>query len=101
MDWLITAQELKRELNDKKKLVLLDVRQPEEFEESRIEGCVLIPLGEVIARAPRELNPEDEIVIYCAHGVRSMHALVALRQLGFEKLRSLRGGISEWQEQGY
>ncbi|MFN7684211.1 MAG: rhodanese-like domain-containing protein [Oligoflexia bacterium] len=101
MDWLITAQELKRELNHKKKLVLLDVRQPEEFEESRIEGCVLIPLGEVIARAPRELNPEDEIVIYCAHGVRSMHALVALRQLGFEKLRSLRGGISEWQEQGY
>jgi rhodanese-related sulfurtransferase len=101
MDWIITAGTLKAELDSGKKLVLVDVREPEEFEESRLEGCTLIPLGEITSRALRELNPEDEIVLYCAHGVRSMHALMALQQLGFEKLRSLQGGICEWQEQGY
>jgi rhodanese-related sulfurtransferase len=101
MEWIITATRLKSELDSGSKLVLVDVREPEEFEESRIEGCKLIPLGEITSRALRELNPEDDIVLYCAHGVRSMHALMALQQMGFEKLRSLQGGICEWQEQGY
>lgn len=101
MDWIITASQLKKELDLGENLVLVDVREPEEFEEYRIEGCKLIPLGEITSRALRELNPEDNIVLYCAHGVRSMHALMALQQMGFEKLRSLQGGICEWQEQGY
>jgi rhodanese-related sulfurtransferase len=101
MDWIIKADQLKRELDSGRKLTLVDVREPEEFEESRIEGCKLIPLGEITSRALRELNPEDDIVLYCAHGVRSMHALMALQQMGFEKLRSLQGGICEWQELGY
>ena len=101
MDWIITASQLKKDLDSGARLVLVDVREPEEHEESRIEGCKLIPLGEITSRALRELNPEDDIVLYCAHGVRSMHALMALQQMGFEKLRSLQGGICEWQEQGY
>jgi len=105
MDWSITADQLKQELEAAKaggpKLVLVDVREPEEHEESRIGGEKLIPLGEITSRALRELNPEDNIVLYCAHGIRSMHALMALQQMGFEKLRSLQGGICEWQEQGY
>ena len=98
MDWLISAEQLKQELG---KVVLVDVREPEEHQESRIEGCKLIPLGEISSRGLRELHPDDDIVLYCAHGVRSLHALIALRQLGFEKLRSLDGGICAWQEQGY
>jgi rhodanese-related sulfurtransferase len=98
MHYLISPEQLKLELG---KVVLVDVREPEEFEESRIEGCTLIPLGEITSRALRELNPEDDIVLYCAHGVRSLHALMALRNLGFEKLRSLDGGICAWQELGY
>jgi len=98
MDYLISPEQLKQELG---KVVLVDVREPEEYEESRIEGCTLIPLGEITSRALRELNPEDNIVLYCAHGVRSLHALMALRNLGFEKLRSLDGGICAWQEFGY
>ncbi|MEN9723440.1 MAG: hypothetical protein RJB38_1426 [Pseudomonadota bacterium] len=97
-EWLISASQLKEELGS---VVLVDVREPEEYEESRIEGCKLIPLGEISFRGPRELNPDDAIVLYCAHGVRSLHALMALRQLGFENLRSLEGGICAWQEQGY
>ena len=98
MDYLISPEQLKSELG---KVVLVDVRELEEYEESRIEGCILIPLGEITSRGLRELNPEDQIVLYCAHGVRSLHALMALRNLGFEKLRSLDGGICAWQELGY
>ena len=98
MDYLVSPKQLNQELG---KVVLVEVREPEEYEESRIEGCKLIPLGEITSRALRELNPEDDIVLYCAHGVRSLHALMALRNLGFEKLRSLDGGICAWQEQGY
>jgi rhodanese-related sulfurtransferase len=98
MDWTITPHELKKEMS---KIVLVDVREEEEREESKIDGSKHIPLGEITIRAIKELNPTDDIVLYCAHGVRSLHALVALRQLGFEKLRSLEGGICAWQESGF
>ncbi len=98
-EYLITAEELKRERSEKSDaLVLVDVREPEEWAESRIEGATLIPLGELLNRAPSELrDPDADIVLYCAHGVRSLHALVALQRLGYQKLRSLRGGICEWE----
>jgi rhodanese-related sulfurtransferase len=103
-EWIITSSELKSILTadsgkGAKSVFLLDVREPEEFEESRIEGCTLIPLGELMMRAPKELDPEANIVVYCAHGVRSMHALMGLKQLGFEKVRSLEGGIAHWFEE--
>lgn len=94
-DWIITSEQLKGELG---KVVLVDVREPEEFAESHIEGCKLIPLGELQQRAPRELDPEANIVVYCAHGVRSLQGVMALRMLGFKKLRSLEGGICAWEE---
>jgi len=97
-EWIITPKELTQCLDQ---VVLLDVREPEEFEESRIEGCILIPLGELTQRAESELNRESDIVVYCAHGVRSLEALFGLRMLGFKKLRSLEGGICAWQEQGF
>lgn len=93
-EWIITADELKGCLGS---VTLVDVREPEEFEESRIEGCTLIPLGELQARAS-ELDKSADIVLYCAHGVRSLQALMALKMMGFEKLRSLEGGICAWQE---
>jgi rhodanese-related sulfurtransferase len=99
-EWIVTATELKTELKAQVGGVkLVDVREPEEYAQSRIEGCTLIPVGEISARAS-ELDPADNIVLYCAHGVRSLHALLALRQKGFTKLRSLEGGICAWQELG-
>jgi rhodanese-related sulfurtransferase len=98
--WNITASELHRALAQGQAIKLVDVREPEEFAESRIEGGTLIPLGELTVRA-RELSPDDDIVLYCAHGVRSVHALLALQRLGFKRLRSLEGGICEWQAQGF
>jgi adenylyltransferase/sulfurtransferase len=95
LDWIITAEELKTCLDQ---VHLVDVREPEEFEVSFIPGCKLIPLGELHLRAEQELNPNDDLVIYCAHGIRSLHAVAALRHLGFSKTRSLEGGIVAWEE---
>jgi adenylyltransferase/sulfurtransferase len=102
MNWIITSAELARELAQAPSkgtggIKLVDVREPEENAESRIEPSTLIPLGEIQARAG-ELNPNDDIVLYCAHGVRSLHALRALQMLGFKRLRSLDGGICAWDE---
>ena len=60
----------------------------------------LIPLGDLMSRANLELDPDADIVVYCAHGVRSMHAVMGLRSLGFEKLRSLEGGLHAYREHG-
>jgi rhodanese-related sulfurtransferase len=95
--WIITSEELKPVLGQVK---LVDVREPEEHAESRIEGCTLIPLGELQRRAEKELNRDDDIVLYCAHGIRSLQAVMALRMLGFKKLRSLEGGIAAWEQSG-
>jgi rhodanese-related sulfurtransferase len=95
-EWIITSDELAPIVA---KVTLLDVREPEEFEESRIEGCKLIPLGELAGRVESELPKKDEeIVVYCAHGVRSMHALMAMMRMGYTRVRSLDGGICAWEE---
>lgn len=78
------------------KLVLLDVREPWEFEEAHIEGSVLMPLGEVRSRGGRELDLEARIIVICHHGQRSMSATAWLREQGFEQAQSLRGGIDGW-----
>lgn len=98
--WTVAPLELKSELASDKAPKLLDVREQDEYEESRIEGCVLIPLGELEDRAERELSKDDDIVVYCAHGIRSMNGLMILKSLGFKKVRSLEGGIVAWEELG-
>lgn len=76
--------------------ILLDVREPWEFEEARIEGSVLMPMGEVGSRAAQELESEARIVVICHHGVRSMSIAAWLREQGYERAQSLRGGIDAW-----
>jgi rhodanese-related sulfurtransferase len=97
MNWNIKTDELRGIL---KQVILVDVREPEEFAEMRIEGGKLIPLGELQMRAEKELSKTADIVVYCAHGVRSVQGLMALKMLGFEKVRSLEGGICAWEENG-
>jgi adenylyltransferase/sulfurtransferase len=93
--WIITVEELQKQFDS---VVIVDVREQEEHDEAKIENSKLIPLAEIQARAPKELDPKSDIVLYCAAGIRSMQALMALKMLGFEKLRSLEGGIYAWQD---
>jgi rhodanese-related sulfurtransferase len=96
MDYEITPEEVKSKLEAGVSFTLLDVRELWEFETARIDGAKLMPMGEVPSRAHQELDPEDHIVVVCHHGVRSMNVTVWLRQQGFEKAQSLRGGIEAW-----
>jgi rhodanese-related sulfurtransferase len=77
----------------------IDVREPWEFEASRIEGSLLMPMGDVPARAHQELDPEEHLVVLCHHGVRSINVTAWLRNQGFEQAQSLRGGIDAWSSE--
>ena len=76
---------------------LLDCREPLEFQTARIEGAPLIPMREIPARIS-ELEPQKtgRIVVHCHHGGRSLRVAHWLRQHGFEKARSMAGGIDQW-----
>ncbi len=94
-EWEITAPELAAELSGANPPVLLDVREPMEWEINRLPNAVLIPRGELPERV-HELDTADEIVVYCRSGSRSGMALEFLRQAGFRKVKNLRGGILSW-----
>ncbi len=77
--------------------LLLDVREPLEFETARIEGSLLIPLGELEARlAELEAWKDRRIVVHCHHGGRSLQACGILQGAGFEQVAILAGGIEAW-----
>jgi rhodanese-related sulfurtransferase len=78
------------------KVRFIDVREPWEFATAHISGAVLMPMGEVPARAHQELDPDERLVILCHHGQRSLNVAVWLRNQGFEQAQSLRGGIDAW-----
>jgi rhodanese-related sulfurtransferase len=98
LDYEITTRDLKQLLTSTspEKPVILDVREPWEFQVARIEGSTLMPMGDVPSRAFQELDPKAHIVTVCHHGVRSMNVAVWLRNQGFENAQSLRGGIDAW-----
>jgi len=95
--WVMTPEELKRRLDENDAVVLLDVREPVEYEICRLESSLLIPLGKLPEQVHR-LSTADEIVAYCHTGSRSALAVKFLRDLGYTKVRNLAGGIDAWAE---
>jgi rhodanese-related sulfurtransferase len=96
MDFEISPEQLQTLKKSGAAFTLLDVREPWEFETAKIEGAKLIPMGDVPARAHQELDPDEHIVVFCHHGMRSLSVTNWLRQQGFEKAQSVRGGIDGW-----
>ena len=90
----ITTLDLKARLDRGDRLVVLDVREPQEYQINRIGGSVLIPLGELGQRYG-ELDPSVEIVAQCKSGMRSAKAAEFLREKGY-RVRNLKGGILDW-----
>ncbi len=94
----ITVEDFRKEREAKgADLVLVDVREPHEWEIAHIDGARLIPLGQLPDRLG-ELDGHAEIVTQCHKGGRSMKALEILRGAGFGKVRNLAGGIDAWAE---
>ena len=92
----ITAQELKRRIDQGQDVRILDVREPFEFEIARIPNVTLIPLAQVTGRA-KELDSSHELVVMCKMGGRSAKAIQALKAAGYAgRLTNLKGGITAW-----
>ena len=91
----VTASALAAERNANPNLVLIDVREPFEWEICHLDGATLIPMGELPNRL-EELDKTKDVVAYCHTGRRSAFALQLLRDAGFAKARHLAGGIAAW-----
>src|SRR5258708_12510340 len=87
----ITPAEVKQRMDRGDKLILVDVREPWEFGICSIEGAKLIPMGTVPANL-QALDTDDDIVVYCHHGMRSLDVTGWLRGQGVGSAKSLAGG---------
>jgi len=76
--------------------LLLDVREHWEFATAAIPNSTLIPMNEIPARAHAEFDPDQPIIVFCHHGVRSLSVTMWLRNQGFDHAQSLIGGIDHW-----
>jgi rhodanese-related sulfurtransferase len=76
--------------------LLLDVREPWEFQLAQLPDSLLMPMGDVPSRAHQELDPDAPVVVLCHHGQRSLSVAMWLRAQGFEQAQSLAGGIDGW-----
>ncbi|MDR3673898.1 MAG: molybdopterin-synthase adenylyltransferase MoeB [Acidobacteriota bacterium] len=94
----ITPAEVKKKMDAHEPFVLIDVREPHEYQICSIPGSKLIPLGEVAKRMD-ELNSADEIVVHCKSGMRSAKAVDLLMKSGFLKIHNMKGGILAWSDQ--
>lgn len=94
----ITVQELRQRLGGPALLLLLDVREQDEWLCCRIDGARHVPMSQFSHRL-EELDPTLPIVVYCQHGVRSHHVAQFLIGRGFTDVANLSGGIDAWSVQ--
>ncbi|NJO07294.1 MAG: rhodanese-like domain-containing protein [Chloroflexaceae bacterium] len=94
----VSATELETWLQQPERPFLLDVREPFESDIASIPGTsTLIPLGQLQTRVG-ELDPSQEIVVYCRSGNRSQQAIQVLQAAGFTNVKNLSGGILSWSD---
>jgi rhodanese-related sulfurtransferase len=94
-DLQISTKQVNERIKRGDKLLLVDVREPWEYDLCKIPGGKLIPLGALPANLNALLDA-DEVICYCHHGMRSLDAAVWLRQQGVESAKSMAGGIERW-----
>jgi rhodanese-related sulfurtransferase len=95
-DLQISAKEVSERIARGEKLLLVDVREPWEYDLCKIPGAKLVPLGTIPANLSVLLDVDNEVICYCHHGMRSLDAAVWLRQQGVESAKSMAGGIERW-----
>jgi adenylyltransferase/sulfurtransferase len=96
----ILASELKAKIDAGEDFLLVDVREPAEYEIVKIPGSVLIPKGEILnGNALASLPQDKEIVLYCKSGVRSAESLAALKAAGLGNSVHVQGGVLAWVNQ--
>ncbi|ANE50222.1 rhodanese-like domain-containing protein [Flavisolibacter tropicus] len=95
----ISVEELKQRLDNGEKINLIDCREPHEYEEANLGGK-LVPLGKIQTMQIEDIEDlkDEEVIIHCRSGKRSMMACLILEQMGFTNTNNVTGGILAWQE---
>jgi rhodanese-related sulfurtransferase len=95
----ITVEELKQKMDSGEKINLIDCREPHEYAEANLGGK-LVPLGKIQTMQVEDLEDlkDEEVIVHCRSGKRSMMACMVLDQLGFKDTYNVVGGILAWQE---
>lgn len=96
----VTPQQVNERLSRGEKFVLLDVREPNEWNLGRVPGAIHIPRGIMETSIEQRVPRDAEVVIYCASGNRSALAADTLQQMGYKDVSSLRGGFKDWAGTG-
>ena len=94
-DLEITPRELKERLDRGEKVLLVDVREPQEYAICHIEGATLLPMGYIPANL-QKLDVDEDVICYCHHGMRSLDVASWLRAQGVGSAKSMVGGIDRW-----
>lgn len=94
----VTPRDVRKRIDSGENIALLDVREPGEFQVSHIEGAELVPMRTVPAQLQHldALADEKTVIVFCHHGVRSLHVVNWLREQGVAACQSMAGGIDRW-----
>ena len=93
----IEPRELVQMIKQEEKFLLLDCREPHEFQAARIDGSTLIPMRQITQQLD-QIPKDRPVIVYCHHGMRSMNVTLWLRSKSVEA-QSLSGGIDRWSEE--
>lgn len=98
----IEAGDVKKAIDAKAAVILLDVRTPQEFAKGNISGSINLPLDEMQYKAEKMLPDKNKIIyVYCLSGSRSVHAVDAMVKLGYTNVSDMKSGLLSWRAKGY
>ena len=99
---LLQPKEVKEKLDRGEDFILIDCREPDEFQHGRLPKAVFIPRGVLEMTAEQNFkDPDKPIVVYCAGGGRSALAAQSLKAMGYSDVASMEGGFGEWTQSGF
>ncbi|QRG67755.1 rhodanese-like domain-containing protein [Brevibacillus choshinensis] len=91
----LSAEEFKDRVNQKSRVMLIDVREPHEYKKGYIPSAVNIPLSQLNSRV-KEISSKNDVLLYCRSGMRSKQAAKVLSKHGFTNMAHLKGGLITW-----
>src|SRR2546426_1834285 len=98
----VSVQEVRDKLNPDNGFTLLDVREGDELEQGHLDKAIFLPRGFLEVKVDKTLTDKNQpVVVYCAGGVRSALAAKTLQDLGYPNVYSMRGGFTEWKNNGF
>lgn len=93
----LSVKQCKKLLDSHQPLLLIDCREAHEYAYCHLHNAILIPLSTFVQKSETAFSdPQEPAIIYCHHGVRSLHAVNHLREQGFSNTFSMQGGIDAW-----